>query len=187
MSLKKIFKIVCGFIFFFYQIMYSQNNSTSNSSICLNTGSIIDSMFFFNIDSLLNKNTLFQKYENKIIVLRFGTRNEKEGTVITSMEKKESLFKEFFISVIPVNSFDLFVDNPIVVSYNNKYYLVDSVADSIIVKGGNLKKYFIDIDKSIEYLNNNFEELVRPQIIKCNNGLFEEVLKGSDDFKDYFE
>lgn len=171
-------------------IIYAQNK-TRNEYIDLHVGTIIDSPFFKSIDSLLKYNPQVKKERSRIIELCFCVWTSPDRGRIASMEEetKEALFSEFFVSITPnIGYYPLFADKPIVVKYNGRHYLVESVVDSVLVKKGAKKRFRINKDMSDDYMNRNFYELIRlNQLIKFNNGLTTIILEGSDEYGAYHE
>lgn len=133
-------------------------------------------------------NTQVKKQNSRIIELGFCVWGTNSKEIIVSMNKKEAFDGEFFVTVTPNNSFNpIFEKDPIVVKYNGRYYLIPTVADSVIIDKGLRKRYVIDRHKSLEYVNRNLVNLIlKIQLIRFNNGQVEDVLKDNDTYRAYF-
>lgn len=171
-------------------IIYAQN-ITRKEYIDIHVGTVIDSSFFKSIDSLLKFNTQVKKERSRIIELCFCVWDSPKKEIITRMRTKDKadLYSEFFVSITPnIGFYPFFVSNPIVVRYNGRHYLVGSVADSVIVQKGPKKRFSINEDKSIDYMNINFAKLIlHNQIIKFNNGLATIITEDSVEWRAYYE
>lgn len=154
----------------------------------INTGDIVDTVFFRSISPLIKENDLLKKYNCKIVNLWFATRYEHEGTTITRMEKKESLSEEFFISVEPsVSFFDMKDGDYIVVEYDSINYVLPPIGEPAFVKRTGRREIVEHVSEYYDYLVNNFEDIVNCQRIKYVDGVAYVVPHDSQDYRDACE
>lgn len=176
-----LMKYVSYIVFIIY--VFGGTLSAQNRNIDISIGTVVDSVFFNKVDSMINYNRF---KDDPVFYLQILKKQESEwGPYVQNIQSVNDLSDTIYIYVSPKQTINNKIDlNQVIVNYSGRLYVLPQICENSYFRIIGIKKF--RYDKKVERIdmdNNFFKKQQSLQLLRYINGNISEEPKSSSIYR----